>query len=93
MFENLWFGIAFGEWLSGTRAYCSTVLETLPLESYPDTHAFASDILMDCVMYGFRVAEVPVPVRCERDSSSVSVVGLFAYAARTVGAALKRTPC
>ncbi|MBX3226843.1 MAG: glycosyltransferase family 2 protein [Labilithrix sp.] len=92
LFENLWFGVTFGEWHSGMRAYHRTVLETLPLESYPDTHAFASDILMDCVMYGFRVAEVPVPVRYESQSSSVNVPGLFAYAGRTVNAALKRPP-
>ncbi len=92
LFENVWFGVTFGEWHSGMRAYGRIVLETLPLESYPDTHAFASDILMDCVMYGFRVAEVPVPVRYESQSSSVNVPGLFAYAARTVGAALKRPP-
>ena len=47
---------------------------------------------MDCVMYGFRIAEVPVPVRYENQSSSVNVPGLFAYTARTVGAALKRPP-
>jgi glycosyltransferase involved in cell wall biosynthesis len=92
IFENLWFGVTFGEWHSGMRAYHHEVLATLPLESYPDTHAFASDILMDCVMYGFRVGEVPVPVRYENQSSSVSVSGLFAYAGRTVGAALKRPP-
>lgn len=92
LFENLWFGITFGEWHSGMKAYRRIVLETLPLESYPDTHAFASDILMDCVMYGFRVAEVPVPVRYQKESSSVSLWGLFAYAWRTVGAALKRPP-
>jgi glycosyltransferase involved in cell wall biosynthesis len=92
LFENLWFGVTFGEWHSGMRAYRSVVLERLPLESYPDTHAFASDILMDCVMYGFRVAEVPVPVRYEKDSSSVNVPGLFAYGLRTIGAALKRPP-
>lgn len=92
LFENLWFGVTFGEWHSGMRAYHRSVLEALPLESYPDTHAFASDILMDCVMYGFRVAEIPVPVRYEEQSSSVNVPGLFAYAGRTVAAALKRPP-
>jgi len=92
IFENLWFGVTFGEWHSGMRAYHGDVLDALPLESYPDSHAFASDILMDCVRYGFRVGEVPVPVRYEHQSSSVSVPGLFAYAARTVGAAFKRPP-
>ncbi len=92
MFENIWFGVTFGEWHSGMRAYHRRVLEALPLESYPDTHAFASDILMDCVMYGFRVAEVPVPVRYEKQSSSVNVPGLFAYAWKTFLSAVKRPP-
>jgi glycosyltransferase involved in cell wall biosynthesis len=92
MFENLWFGVNLGEWHSGMRAYHADVLRALPLESYPDTHAFASDILMDCVMYGFRIGEVPMTVRYERESSSVNVNGLFAYTARTVGAAMKRPP-
>jgi glycosyltransferase involved in cell wall biosynthesis len=92
LFENVWFGVTFGEWHSGMRAYHRSVLETLPLESYPDTHAFASDILMDCVMYGFRVAEAPMPVRYEHQSSSVDMTGLFAYAVRTLRAALKRPP-
>ncbi len=92
LFENLWFGMTFGEWHSGMRAYHRRVLETLPLETYPDTHSFASDILMDCVMMGFRVAEVPVRVRYEEQSSSVNVPGLFAYTARTVAAALARPP-
>lgn len=92
LFENLWFGRIFGEWHSGMRAYSRQALQQLPLESYPNTHAFASDILMDCVMYGFRVGEVPVPVRYEKDSSSVNVPGLFLYAFRTVWAAFKRPP-
>jgi hypothetical protein len=92
LFENVWFGMTFGEWHSGMRAYHRRVLEALPLESYADTHAFASDILMDCVMHGFRVGEVPVRVRYEKQSSSVNVPGLFAYTARTIRAALVRPP-
>jgi glycosyltransferase involved in cell wall biosynthesis len=92
LFENLWFGMNFGEWHSGMRAYSRKTLESLPLHTYPDTHAFASDILMDCVMYGFRVAEVPVTVRYEKQSSSVNILGLFSYSLRTIWAALKRPP-
>jgi glycosyltransferase involved in cell wall biosynthesis len=92
LFENLWFGVTFGEWHSGMRAYHRSVLEALPLESYPNSHAFASDILMDCVQYGFRVAEVPVPVRYDHESSSVGVPGLIRYGVHTIGAALRRPP-
>jgi hypothetical protein len=82
----------FGEWHSGMRAYARVVLETVPFESYPSTHAFASHILMDCVMEGFRIGEAPVPVRYGAESSSVDVPGLVAYTLRTVGAALQRPP-
>jgi glycosyltransferase involved in cell wall biosynthesis len=92
LFENVWFGVTFGEWHSGMKAFRSEVLQALPLESYSDTHAFASEILMDCVMCGYRVGEIPIPVRYEADSSSVSPRGLFAYVFRTVIAAFKRPP-
>lgn len=92
LFENFWFGLTLGEWHSGMKAFRADVLQQLPLDSYPDTHAFASDILMDCVMKGFRVGEIPIPVRYENDSSSVGLPGLFAYTLRTVASAMKRPP-
>lgn len=88
-FENVWFGTNFGEWHSGMRAYSREVIAAMPLERFSDTHAFASDILMECVAKGFRVAEVPCPVRYEEQSSSVNVQGLVAYAFRTLRSALR----
>ncbi len=92
LFENLWFGTAFGEWHSGMRAYHRNVISKLDFNSYSDTHAFASDIMMDCVAKGFRVAEVPCPVRYEQDSSSVNVPNLFRYTFNTVKSAVVRHP-
>ena len=92
LFENLWFGTVFGEWHSGMRAYSRKVISCLPFETYSDTHAFASDILMDCVGLGFRVGEVPCPVRYEPDSSSVNVPDLFRYTFRMVRSALRHRP-
>lgn len=92
MFENLWFGTVFGEWHSGMRAYSREVISSIDFESYSDTHAFASDILMDAVARGFRVAEVPCPVRYEEDSSSVNVPNLFRYTFKTVAAAFRHPP-
>jgi glycosyltransferase involved in cell wall biosynthesis len=92
LFENLWFGTVFGEWHSGMRAYSREVIAAMPLEDFSDTHAFASDILIECVARGFRVAEVPCPVRYEAFSSSVNVKNLFKYTYRTVRSALKYPP-
>lgn len=92
LFENLWFGTVFGEWHSGMRAYTREVIADMPLDTFSDTHSFASDILMCCVARGYRVAEVPCPVRYESESSSVSVPGLFRYTFNTVVSALKYPP-
>ncbi|MBI3319253.1 MAG: glycosyltransferase family 2 protein [Candidatus Omnitrophica bacterium] len=92
LFENVWFGISLGEWHSGMKAFRREVLERLPLDTYSDTHAFASHLLMDCVMKGFRIGEIPIPVRYDGESSSVSPKGLFAYTVHTLIAALQRPP-
>jgi len=92
LFQNLWFGTVFGEWHSGNRAYARRVIEAIPFETYDDTHAFASDILIDCVTYGFRIGEVPCPVRYESDSSSVDVPGLFRYTFKTVKSVVRHRP-
>lgn len=90
IFENFWFGLNLGEWHSGLKAFRAEALRRLPLERYPDTHAFANDLLMDCVMSGFRVGEIPIPARYSAESSSVDVPGLFAYTAGAVRSALQR---
>jgi len=91
-FENLWFGTNFGEWHSGMRAYSRELVAAMPLETFSDTHAFASDIFMEAVAKGFRVAEVPCPVRYEDNSSSVDVPNLFRYTFRTVRSAFRYPP-
>jgi glycosyltransferase involved in cell wall biosynthesis len=92
LFENLWFGTAFGEWHSGMRAYSREVIATIDMDAFSNTHAFASDILMAAVAAGFRVADVPCPVRYDGESSSVNIPGLFRYTWSTVRSALRYPP-
>ena len=92
LFENLWFGTTFSEWHSGMRAYSRRLIEACPLDTFSDTHAFASDILMEAVHKGFLVGEVPCPVRYEEDSSSVNVPNLFRYTFNTVKSAFRYPP-
>lgn len=91
-FENVWFGLTLGEWHSGLKAFRAEVLRSLPIDRYPDDHSFASEILMDCVARGFRVGEVPIPVRYGSDSSSVGMPGLIRYGLSTIAGALRRPP-
>lgn len=90
--QNLWFGTCFGEWHSGLRAYSRRLLVQAPLDKFHTSHAFASDIMSFSVAKGFRVGEVPCPVRYESESSSVSFSNLFRYAWHTTRAALRYPP-
>lgn len=90
--QNLWFGTTFGEWHSGLRAYSRRLLEAAPLDSFSDTHAFASDILMFAVAKGFWIGEVPCPARYDDESSSVPLLKLFDYAFKTCRSALRYPP-
>jgi glycosyltransferase involved in cell wall biosynthesis len=90
--QNLWFGTVFGEWHSGLRAYSRRLLEAAPLESFSDTHAFASDIMMFAVANGFWVGEVPCPAKYESESSSVPLPKLFDYAFKTLASMMKYPP-
>ncbi|MBI4323033.1 MAG: glycosyltransferase family 2 protein [Candidatus Omnitrophica bacterium] len=92
MFENMWFGMNLGEWHCGLRAFRAEALAQVPFQTYPDTHAFANDLLMDCVMKGFRVAEIPVPVRYNKESSSVPILGLLDCSWKEIWATFKRPP-
>ncbi len=92
IFANAWFGMNLGEWHCGLKAFRADVLAQLPLQTYPDTHAFATDVLMDCVIKGFRVAEIPVPIRYNEESSSVPIIGLLDCSWKEIWAALKRPP-
>lgn len=90
--QNLWFGTTFGEWHSGLRAYSRRLIQAAPLDSFSDTHAFASDILMFAVANGYWVGEVPCPAKYDSESSSVPLLKLFDYAFKTVGSAAHYPP-
>jgi glycosyltransferase involved in cell wall biosynthesis len=90
--ENLWFGMNLGEWHSGLKAFRTDVLKCLPFDQYPNTHAFANEILMDCVMEGFSIGEVPIPIRYEEESSSTSLKETFDISINVFSAALRRPP-
>lgn len=81
--ENVLTGQNLGEWHSGFRAYRRTVLETLPFEENDDGFAFDSQFLVQAVHFGFRIGDVPVPVRYFAEASSISLGASTGYALRT----------
>jgi glycosyltransferase involved in cell wall biosynthesis len=84
--ENIALGQNMGEFHSGFRAYRREVLETLPLERFSDDFVFDSQFLVSAVDAGFRLGEVPVPVRYMPEASSINFMRSVRYGLGTLGA-------
>jgi glycosyltransferase involved in cell wall biosynthesis len=70
--ENLWLGQNLGEWHSGMRGYRREVLETIPWERNSDDFVFDTQFLVQAVHFGFRIGDIPVPVRYMKEASSIN---------------------
>lgn len=82
--ENIMAGQNLGEWHSGFRAYTRAVLETLPFERNSADFVFDSQFLLQCVHFGFKVGDVPVPVRYFDEASSISLRRSVVYGLQTL---------
>ncbi len=82
--ENLLSGQNLGEWHSGYRAYNRRVLETLPYQRNSDDFVFDSQFLVQCVHYGFKLGDIPVPVRYFDEASSINFRRSTTYALLTL---------
>ena len=78
--ENLLLGQSIGDFHSGMRAYSREVLETLPLEHNSDDFAFDQEFLVQAVAAGFKIGDVPVPVRYMAEASSINFRRSMTYA-------------
>jgi len=84
MIENILSGQNLGEWHSGFRAYSRRVLETIPYRRNSDNFVFDSQFLVQCVHHGFKVGDVPVPVRYFDEASSINLKDSTVYAVKTL---------
>jgi len=82
--ENLLSGQNLGEWHSGFRAYSRRVLESVPFERNSDDFVFDSQFLVQCVHHGFKLGDVPVPVRYFDEASSIDFRRSTIYATLTL---------
>ena len=94
--ENVILGVNFTEHFSGFRAYSKKVLKTVPFQRMTNDFAFDQEIMASTISFGFRVGEIPVPVRYYSDSSSIkwlkggkflgqTLLVLFKYALHMAG--------
>lgn len=82
--ENTISGQNLGEWHSGFRACRREVLERVPFEANSEDFVFDSQFLLQAVHLGFRVGDLPIPVRYFPEASSISVPRAAKYALETM---------
>ena len=86
LIENICLGQNMGEFHSGFRAYRRQVLETIPFERFSDDFVFDSQFLVSAIDAGFRVGEIPVPVRYMPEASSIGFQRSVRYGFGTLAA-------
>lgn len=70
--ENVALGQNLGDFHSGFRAYRREVLETVPWRDNSDDFVFDTQFLAQAVAFGFRLGDIPVPVRYFAEASSIN---------------------
>ena len=70
--ENIALGQNLGDFHSGFRAYGRDVLETIPWRNNSDDFVFDTQFLAQSVAFGFRLGDIPVPVRYFDEASSIN---------------------
>lgn len=83
--ENTTLGQNLGDFHTGFRVYRRKVLETVPFERNSDDFVFDTQFLVQAVRFGFRLGDVPVPVRYFDEASSINFRRSLTYGLRTLG--------
>jgi glycosyltransferase involved in cell wall biosynthesis len=87
--ENLVSGQNLSEWHTGMRAYRREVLTKINWQADSDDFVFDSQVLFQIVAAGYRIGEIPVPVRYFPEASSINFWRSLKYGCGTVWTALK----
>lgn len=89
IFENILTGQNLSEWHTGMRAYRREVLEKIDFIKNSNDFVFDSQVLFQIIEHGFRIGEIPVPVRYFPEASSINFVRSLRYGLGTMGVAIK----
>ncbi|MBI3585575.1 MAG: glycosyltransferase family 2 protein [Ignavibacteriales bacterium] len=88
-FQNVITGQNLSEWHTGMRAYKREVLQTINFKNNSDDFVFDSQVLFQIVEHGFRIGEIPVPVRYFPEASSINFARSLWYGITTVSVGLR----
>lgn len=87
--ENIALGQNLGDFHSGFRAYRREVLEALPYERNSNDFVFDSEFLAQAVHFGFKLGDIPVPVRYFDEASSINFRRSVVYGLSTLNVLAK----
>ncbi len=87
--ENIVLGQNLSEYHTGFRAFHKRVLKEVAFHKFSDDFVFDQEILISSVQKGFRIGEIPVPVRYNPDSSSINFPRSVKYGFETLLALIK----
>ncbi|QDT86109.1 Undecaprenyl-phosphate mannosyltransferase [Gimesia chilikensis] len=87
--ENIALGQNLGDFHSGFRAYSREVLEKVPFEKNSDDFVFDSQFLAQSVRFGFKISDIPVPVRYFEEASSINFKRSAQYGLLTLNVMLQ----
>jgi glycosyltransferase involved in cell wall biosynthesis len=87
MIENRVLGTELSEMHTGYRAYSRDLLMRIPFLRNALDFSFDSEVLMQAVHFGFRIAEVPARTIYFDDASSIALKPSTVYGLKTLGAA------
>jgi glycosyltransferase involved in cell wall biosynthesis len=82
--ENVALGQNLGDFHSGFRAYTRTVLETIPWRHNSEDFVFDTQFLVQAVYFGFKLGDIPVPVRYFDEASSINFRRSVTYGLSTL---------
>ena len=87
--ENILSGQNLSEWHTGMRAYKREVLEKTGFAKNSDDFLFDSQMLFNILKAGYKIGEIPVPVKYFPEASSINFKRSVKYGVGTVWEALK----
>lgn len=82
--ENIALGQNLGDFHSGFRAYRREVLTTIPFTKNSNDFVFDSEFLAQAVHFGFKIGDIPVPVRYFDEASSINFRRSVTYGLSTL---------
>jgi len=82
--ENVLSGYNLSEWHTGMRAYKKEVLKNIDFTNNSNDFVFDSQVLFQIIEKGYRIGDIPVPVRYFNEASSINFTRSLKYGLHTL---------